>query len=248
MLVIGHRGSPLEALENSWAAFERAIEVGCERIELDVQRTKDGHLAVVHDESLLRTAGVDLEIADLDRSEIAKIKLNNGEPIPFIDEVVERLLPRVELNIEIKGDSAEDAELVAQLVKASGRTEKVIVSSFRRTPLEYLASEHPDLTLACLWGPEATWPYFAHYNPLVFMNLCRAKILHPWVGYVNEEVMDQAKNRGWKVYPYAGYLGPDERVGREELWAHLQACGVDGLCTNYPLEMRAWLKEQGPSA
>src|SRR5688572_26145240 len=105
MLIIGHRGSPHEALENSWAAFERAVEVGCERIELDVQRTKDGHLAVVHDESLRRTAGIDREIIELDRAEIAKLKLNNGEPIPFIDEVIERLLPRIELNIEIKGDS-----------------------------------------------------------------------------------------------------------------------------------------------
>jgi glycerophosphoryl diester phosphodiesterase len=247
MIVIGHRGSPHEALENSWSAFEKAIEAGAQRIELDVQQTKDGELVVVHDENLLRTAGVDAEIIDLNGEEIRKIKLNNGEAIPFIEEVIERILPRIELNIEIKGNTTEEAEKVAELVRASKREDKVIISSFRRVPLEFLANQYSDLSLACLWGPDIEWPYFAHYNPLVFMSACRAKIFHPWVGYVNEEVMDQARTRGWKVFAYAGYLGPDERQGREELWSYLDACGIDGLCTNYPREMKAWLETREKS-
>jgi glycerophosphoryl diester phosphodiesterase len=241
MMVIGHRGSPHEALENSWSAFEKAIESGAQRIELDVQLTRDGELAVVHDENLLRTSGVDAEILKLNSDEIRKIPLNNGEAIPFIEEVIERILPRIELNIEIKGNTTYEAEKVAELVLNSKRQDRVIISSFRRAPLEFLAEQYPELSLACLWGPDLEWPYFAHYNPLVFMSACRSKILHPWVGYVNEEVMDQARLRGWKVFAYAGYLGPDERQGREELWSYLDACGIDGLCTNFPREMKAWL-------
>jgi glycerophosphoryl diester phosphodiesterase len=241
MIVIGHRGAPHEALENSWSAFERAIEGGAERIELDVQLTKDGELAVIHDENLLRTAGMDKVIAELTRNQVERHKLINGEQIPFIDDVINEILGRVELNIEIKGDTIYEAERVAELVLASPHSEKVIISSFQRQPLDYLAQNYSELKLACLWGPYTWWPNIAHFAPPVFMQSVSAKIFHPWVGFINAQMMDEARRRGWTVYAYAGLLGPDERIDRESLWTKLLSLGVHGLCTNYPRELKAWL-------
>ena len=100
MLVIAHRGANREALENSWSAFDLAVQGGASRIELDVQLSKDGHAVVLHDDQMERTTGVRRLISESTRSELQRIRLTNGEPIPFLDEVVSRLLPLIELNIE----------------------------------------------------------------------------------------------------------------------------------------------------
>ena len=55
MLVIAHRGASQEAIENSFEAFELAVESGAKRIELDVQLTADQELIVMHDDTITRT-------------------------------------------------------------------------------------------------------------------------------------------------------------------------------------------------
>jgi glycerophosphoryl diester phosphodiesterase len=244
MIVIGHRGAPYEALENSWTAFEKAIEGGAQRIELDVHLTRDHQLVVMHDETLKRTAGHHDALQDLDRHDLEQMQLLNGEAIPFLDQVIDRLLERVELNIEIKGNDDSTAREVAKLLHAHPLRDKIIVSSFYQPPLEFLAWKYPSIQLACLWGDgELHWPFFGSFAPPVFMQACQAKIFHPWIGFLSDSIVDAAKNRGWKVFPYAGYLNGDERQGRELIWSRLYSWGVDGLCTNYPRELANWLKE-----
>lgn len=208
MQVIAHRGAN-EALENRWSAFELAIAAGSVRIELDVQTTADGELAIIHDEDLHRTAGTNQCISQLTRSQISKLKLSNGEPIPFLDDVIKKLLPHVELNIELKGNDVYQAEQTAQLVKKLGDPSRIIISSFHLVPLEYLAEEHPELTRACLWGRWWGWPYFAHFAPPVFMQRARSSIIHPCTSFVTAGMMDQAKSRGWTVYAYAEFNGEE---------------------------------------
>ncbi len=246
MLVIAHRGANREALENSWSAFAKAIECGSARIELDTQLSKDGQMVIMHDADLMRTCGHPARVSDLTRAELEKIKLLNGEAIPFLDEVITKLLPEIELNIELKGNTPQDAAEVARLLQNNPLHSKAIVSSFYSTPLEYLAQSHPELSLACLWGDVFVWPNFSHYSPLIFMQRVGASIIHPWTDYVTAEFMDQARNRGWKVFPYASFRGEDD--DREGMWAHLQTLGVDGLCTNYPRELKAWLNKVNEDA
>ena len=126
MQVIAHRGANREALENSWSAFELAVDGGALRIELDVQLTADGHAAVMHDDDFSRTAERPGRLSALTRAQVAKIKLRNGEAIPFLDEVVAKLLPRIELNIEIKGRSTELARVVAETVANFARIDLLV--------------------------------------------------------------------------------------------------------------------------
>ncbi|MCX6126313.1 MAG: glycerophosphodiester phosphodiesterase [Proteobacteria bacterium] len=72
MQVIAHRGNNKESLENSFDAYEKAVECGAVRIELDVQLTRDGHAVINHDNHLLHTTGKDLYCSHLDRSDFAK--------------------------------------------------------------------------------------------------------------------------------------------------------------------------------
>ncbi|MCX6105551.1 MAG: glycerophosphodiester phosphodiesterase [Proteobacteria bacterium] len=242
MLVIAHRGANKEALENSWSAFAKAVECGAQRIELDVQLSKDGHAVIMHDDDMFKTTGQHVHISRLERSELRTIKLRNGEPLPFLDEVIERLLPQIELNIEIKGESEQLAAVVANLVAKNPRRERVIVSCFQSPPLVWLRRNAPEVQRACLWSLDTySWPFFATLAPTVFLEIAGTNILHPHTSLVDYNLMDQAAARNWRVYAWAEMVGEDH--DREGLWTTLKTFGLHGLCTNYPRELTQWLKE-----
>ncbi len=242
MLVIAHRGANREALENSWSAFELAVQAGAQRIELDVQMSRDGHGVILHDDDLFKMTGRQGKISQLTRSELARIKLTNDEPLPFLDEVVARLLPRIELNIEIKGPSEAAAALVSDLVRDHPRREQVIVSSFCAEPLVWIYRHAPDITRACLWSSDTfQWPFFATLAPQVFLEKAGTNLLHPIADLVDRHLMEVARLRGWRVYAWVPMVG--EEGDRDGLWASLKTVGLDGLCTNYPRQLRRWLEE-----
>lgn len=242
MLVIAHRGANREALENSWKAFDLAVAIGAQRIELDVQLSKDGHAVIMHDDSLARTTGRRAFISQMTRPELEKVKLTNGEPLPFLDQVIERLLPEIELNIEIKGHSEQLAEAVGDLVKAHPLREKIIVSCFHPEPLVWFRQNCPEIARACLWSIDTfSWPFFADLAPSVFLEKCGTNILHPHAGLVNENLMDQARARGWIVYAWMPMAWEED--DREGLWTALKTVGLDGLCTNHPRQLKSWLEE-----
>ncbi len=242
MLVIAHRGANKEALENSWSAYEAAVSAQAQRIELDVHLSKDGEVVINHDDSLIHTTGKDLYFSQLTAKEIRQLKLLNGEPIPFLSEVIDRMLPRIELNIEIKGKSTELARAVAELVGKHPQREKIIISCFFADPLVWLRYNCPEIERACLWSSDSfEWPFFATLAPPVFMEKTGSKILHPLSTLVSENLMDQARARGWKVYPWTTMVGEDH--DREAQWTELRTLDIDGLCTNYPRELKKWLTE-----
>ena len=98
-----HRGlHDAQRPENSMAAFRAAVESGY-GAELDIHLMKDGNLAVIHDSSLKRTAGVDLRIEDLDATSITAYHLNNTqEQIPLLPQVLEIFEGRAPLIVELK--------------------------------------------------------------------------------------------------------------------------------------------------
>lgn len=78
VLVVSHRGDWRYACENSLEAIENAIRMGVDIIEVDVARTKDGHLILMHDEKVDRTTTGTGNVKDLKLSEIRKLHLRNG--------------------------------------------------------------------------------------------------------------------------------------------------------------------------
>ncbi len=249
MIVVAHRGANREAQENSFAAFERAIEVGAQRIELDVVISKDGHGVIVHENSLLRVTGVDKKVSDLTRNDIQKIKLTCGEPVPFLDEVLDRLLPRIDLNVELKSRDNESIRNSVDMMLNHSLRDKIIVSSFYASPLMWISQRKPSLKLACLWGcfdyldiPNS----WANLPPQVMMERCEAQIFHPYGPRVDEHLMDVARHYGWTVVPWYGVHDAEEQCPERE-WENLVSLGVDGLCTNFPRELVTWLEEMKQS-
>lgn len=111
--VHAHRGASAVAPENTLAAFRRAIQMGAEALEMDLQLTKDGQVVVIHDATLDRTADRPGRLADLTLAEVKQADAGvrrgpafQGERIPTLAEVI-RLVKaegagRVRLNLELK--------------------------------------------------------------------------------------------------------------------------------------------------
>ena len=140
-----HRGLHDEHLpENSMGAFRAALEHGY-GIELDIHLMKDGRLAVIHDTSLLRTAGVDVKITDLTAADLVNYPLSNGELIPTFDQVLELFDGRAPLIIELKEDG-NIRKLVDAAVKAmKGYDGPYCMESFHPRCIYELKKRHPQI-------------------------------------------------------------------------------------------------------
>lgn len=102
--------------ENSMAAFRRALDSFC-GAELDVHLMADGNLAVIHDSSLLRTAGVDVAIEDLTVEDLKRYRLEGtDERIPLLGEVLALFEGRAPLIVELKAERGNHDALTAAAV------------------------------------------------------------------------------------------------------------------------------------
>lgn len=122
--VIAHRGASAEAPENSLEALELGMRLGAAAIELDVRRTADGALLVIHDPTLDRTTDASGRIADFTRAELADVRLSNGAPIPELGDVLRRF-EGVEITVDVK--ETEAAADVVALVRELGRVEHTVL-------------------------------------------------------------------------------------------------------------------------
>lgn len=218
------------------AAFERALVMGADGIELDCQLSKDGELVVFHDSTLDRTAGADgfvkgrtaEQLRDLDAGSWFDARFA-GERIPLLRDVLELVRGRCRLNIEIKNLPFRYAGIEAAIVEIIAATrfpvEDLIISSFDHVSLQTVAKLDPQLPLATL---------FAHY-PTSFDEL-PGDIVHPHWGVIHADFVAEAKAAGKTINVWT--------ANEPAQWAYLVKHGVDGIVMDYPDRLRAWLLDQ----
>src|SRR5262245_48081304 len=137
-----HRGASAERPENTMPAFERAVEVGVDALEMDVQLTRDGHLIVAHDELATRTTAARVAWADLDLADAQSLDAGwvfvapdgtrpfsgKGIGVPTFEEVL-LAFPSHHINVDIKGERSVAAML--ELVRRLGAESRVTLASFQ---------------------------------------------------------------------------------------------------------------------
>lgn len=127
-LVLGHRGAPREAPENTMRAFRLAVEQGADGVELDVQPSADGAPVLIHDDTLQRTTDRRGAVAALPWAEIAGARAG-GEPVSRLEEAAAWAAETgAWLNVEIKSPGAEAASVRA--IRDAGMMERTFFSSF----------------------------------------------------------------------------------------------------------------------
>lgn len=164
MKLFGHRGSPLEAPENTLASFETAIAAGADGVECDVRLTADGVLVVMHDEDVSRTTDGAGLIEEMTLAQVRELDAAESFPgwagrrcaIPTVDEVWSVTSGRVIL--EIKGtsfgrvDGRRTAAALAALI-SSRDCSAAIVSSFDPAVLAVVRAEAPEVVTGLLATP-----------------------------------------------------------------------------------------------
>jgi|ECHhosMinimDraft_1075155.scaffolds.fasta_scaffold00019_7 glycerophosphoryl diester phosphodiesterase len=125
--LVGHRGASAYELENTMKSFRRAFEMGCDAVEMDLRRTKDDEIVVIHDEDLSRVAKVNLKVREVSLRELKGIQLINGESVPTLEEVLSQFNGK-NLFLEIK-EKGFEGKLV-ELVKREKMLDNVLFISF----------------------------------------------------------------------------------------------------------------------
>ncbi len=258
-----HQGGAREGPSNTLHAMAAALAAGSHGIELDVHRSKDGRLAVLHDATLGRTTDGHGNVADHTLEELQRLdaaywwvpgKVDDHDPstpsdryslrgrapgdpdlrIPALDEVLDRF--DVPLTIEVK-DEAAVAPLVA-LLRTRGRTGDVIVTSFMDQIVRRLRRAGPELPLA----PGRVYNVWFLARVLVRWPPRRSsyvvlQVPHRYGGvtFLSRRLVDAAHRAGMAVH---GWTIDDEAEMRE-----LIAMGVDGIMTDRPTLLAAVLRD-----
>ena len=245
VLNIAHRGASKYAPENTFAAFDKALDMDVNHVELDVHFSRDGHIVVIHDDSLDRTTDGSGPVADMTLAELRELDAGSwfgaeyaGERIRSLAELFERYKGRLHFHIEIKAgpvlDTGARAEglssRVADLVRAYGLTDDVTITSFWRPWLDEVRAYAPELPTGWLvpLGP-TEWDdsIIEQAAALGFNQVCpRANITTP-------ELVRTLHERGFVVRCHGVYS--------EELMRHAVDCGADGMTINFPDKLTDYL-------
>lgn len=222
MICLAHRGASGHAPENTLAAFQKAVELGADWIELDVFAVENT-LVVIHDNRLERTTNGTGYVMTSSVDYLRSLDAGNGQQIPLLPEVLELAAGKTKVNIELKGPGTAGpvAALVEFYVKNHGRRyEDFLVSSFdHRQVKKAKALCCPDLPVA----PNLTGP------PLDLDRLAAGLSpfsIHLDADFVTAELVDEIHGLGCPAFVFTA--NTVEEIKR------LRDMGVDGVFTNFP--------------
>jgi glycerophosphoryl diester phosphodiesterase len=147
--VTGHRGVAGLEPENTIRSFKRALELGVDRVELDVHLTKDRKLIVIHDITVNRTTNGQGYVWDYTLEEIKRLDAGKGEQVPTLQEVINVVKGKAVLQIELKGLDVE--EEVVRAVEKNRIVDEVVISSFRHFMVKKVKTLNSRLTTGVLF-------------------------------------------------------------------------------------------------
>jgi glycerophosphoryl diester phosphodiesterase len=217
LVKIGHRGAARELPGNTLASYQRAVDLGCHMVEIDVHATADGVLILAHD-NILPTKDGPVEIAITHSRVLRKLDVG-GEPPPLLTEALALLKDRCGVLIDLKEEGFERA--IASDVYASGAT-RVMACGDRARSLLNLSGLHPDIELSWTLDPRER-----------FRGDDLPAIPTPWTTVNHRKLSRAAVNavhdQGVRVIAWT----VDDIARRDELISW----GIDGITTNDPRTM-----------
>lgn len=244
MQLIAHRGYSAIAPENTMAAFDRALQCGATAVECDLQRSRDGHLVVIHDRTLNRTTSGRGAVRSRRLDELRLLSAGyarrfgprfSGERLLTFDELLRRLQYHAHLFAEIKREAVardgSDRREMIQWVRELKMMNDVTFISFDWSAIQGMRSMDPDLRLGLL---------FNLYRPGKIFKTAEkidACILVGRVDLVERQApwIEEAHRRGMQVGVYTVDTLP--RLKK------LEQLGVDAVATN---EIGKMIGEFGP--
>ena len=237
--IFAHRGASGERPENTLCAFQRALELQVDGVELDVQASADGKLVVVHDEMLGRTNNGNGYVFEKTLPELKQLDAGSwfgsqfaGEGIPTLAETLDLLKGHpLRINLELKTLYVPYpglVEAVLKLVKENGLDEQVVLSSFNHHSLLQVRQLAPHLETAALFWENviAPWDYVKNHG---FTSM------HALFRNVDQAFYEACAEREIPLRAWTVNEEPDA--------SRLASLGVNALITDHPAKMKALIQD-----
>lgn len=212
MLKIGHRGAKGHAAENTLASFTKAIDLGVDMIELDIQLSIDKVPMVIHDTTVDRTTSSIGLVTDYSAKELQKLG------IPTLRDVFDLVHNQCEINIEIKVFSATQSvlDLIDQNIFDKN---KILISSFDWNALQEVRFHDEDIRIGVLTETDLDLA-------LAFAKFIKAYSIHPYYHLITAENTQKIKEKHFKVFPWT--------INEPTAITFVKSLNVDGIITDFP--------------
>ena len=230
LVKIAHRGASGKFPENTRLAFEKAIEVGVDVIEMDCQTTSDGHIVVFHDERLKRTAGARGRLNSKTLEQLKKLDIGQwkkmsfrGQQVLTLEEVLEIVIPKVGLCLDIKQFDGSQPGMEIKLLFILSHYEyldQTLFSSFDYQSLGRIRELAPEARIGLIYGVRVK------EDPFVVARQLGARSIHVQREMATRAFLDRAWEAGLEVHVWT-----INDLREMEKFASL---GVQGIVSDYP--------------
>jgi glycerophosphoryl diester phosphodiesterase len=225
--IMGHRGAPADEPENTLSSFRRALAVGVAAVELDVQLTKDGRLAVIHDETLDRTTNGRGPVKNFTLAELKRLDAGGGETIPCLEEVFDLVQGKAHLVVELKQPEAAGA--LRSFFQDREAFVYATVISFWHPALKALKEAEPRFNTGVLMvGCPA--------DPVGLARAANSGALVLQYAYVTPDLVTATHNNGLLVYVW--------NIDDTDTLKPYLTMNLDGIGSNRPGVLLEYLKAQ----
>lgn len=233
-VAIAHRGGLSEHPENTLVAFEHAVGLGYVYLETDVHLSADGVLVAFHDADLLRTCGIEGDIAHMTWAELSEALVDEREPIPLMRDLFERF-PDARFNIDAK--SAAAVEPLADLVDELGVHDRVCLAAFSYRRIRAFRRRFRDRVATNLAPHEILLMKLFGWTPGSSPRIAQVPPDAGPMTLVTERFVRRCHRRGIPVHVWT--------IDAPEEMERLLDVGVDGVMTDRPERLRDVFRARG---
>lgn len=231
---VAHRGATGYAPENTNAAFDLAVEMNADYIEIDVQRSKDGELILIHDTTVNRTTDGTGKVGDLTLEQLRNLDAGSwkgdqyaGEQIPTFDEILDRYYGEIGILIELKapelypGIEEQIAEELIERNLDKLQNENIIIQSFNFNSMKKMNQLLPNVPIGIITSNRGDTTAEALQEFSTY-----ADWFNPNYGIVTEELVNQVHDLDMQIGPWT--------VRSQEAADFLFEMDVDAIISDYP--------------
>jgi glycerophosphoryl diester phosphodiesterase len=232
--VIAHRGAHKNIPENTLAAYQKAIDLGCDFVEIDTRTTSDGKIVSMHNATVNEyVKGASGKVSDFKFDEIRKLDLGagfgpefKGTTVPSFEEILKLCKGRINIYLDLKAASIAD---LVKIIRQYKMERNIIwyIPANRVTEINRLAEECPD----CIVTPDPG----KEDNLDQVVALLKPCIIATDIGSLTESFVIKAHRGNALVFA-------DEEKGTEDEWAKMIQWRTDGIQTDDPEGLIRFLK------
>ena len=213
---IGHRGAKGYVAENTFASFQKAIELGVDGIELDVHLSSDEKVMVIHDDTVDRTTSEKGLVKNYTSKELEALE------IPTLESVFDLVNQQCFINVELK--TYETADKVAELIELyvsekNWEYSNFIVSSFDWNALQQVTFLNDKIRIGVLTTTDLDLA-------MAFAKFIKAYSIHPYYNLQTVENVAKMQSKNFKIYSWT--------VNEPTAITFVKSLNVDGIITDFP--------------